>query len=82
MLFRSMEAAKVVKEEGGENDLLDRIAADPSFGLERAEIDSVMKPENFIGLSPIQVDAFLDGIIRPMLKRNKEILGEKALISV
>ena len=78
----SMEAARVVKEEGGENDLLNRIAEDPSFGLERAEIDSVMRPENFIGLSAIQVDAFIGGIIRPMLKNNQEILGEKSLISV
>ena len=41
-----MEAAKVVKEQGGENDLLARIAADPIFGVTLEELHDIVKPEN------------------------------------
>ena len=48
----SLAAAKVVKEEGGENDLVDRIAADPIFKITKEEILAVLKPENYIGRCP------------------------------
>lgn len=78
----SIAAAKIVKEEGGENDLVDRIAADSKFGITKEEIMSVLKPENFIGRCPQQVDRFISQCIDPVLEANKDVLGEKAELSV
>lgn len=65
----SMEAGKVVKMEGKPNDLLDRIANDDGFGLNRSDIDALLKVEDFIGRAPEQVKEFIDKYIDPLLKR-------------
>ena len=78
----SLAAAKVVKEEGGENDLIDRVCADPAFMLSHEEIDAILDPKNFTGRSSEQVTEFLSEVINPVLKDNKELLGEHAELSV
>ena len=78
----SQAAARVVKEEGGENDLVDRVAADPAFGLTKEEILAEMDPKAFTGRAPQQVDEFLAEYIQPVLDGNKEILGEKVELKV
>ncbi|MDE7280375.1 MAG: adenylosuccinate lyase, partial [Ruminiclostridium sp.] len=78
----SIAAAKVVKEDAGENDLVDRISADPNFRITKEEITAVLKPENFIGRCPRQVDRFIEECVEPVLKANKDVLGEKAELSV
>ena len=75
-------AARHVKEDGGANDLIDRVCADPAFGLTRAEIDAVLSPEHFTGRSAEQVTEYLDGMIRPLLEREKALLGEKQELHV
>lgn len=45
----SMAASKVIKEEGGENDLLERIAADPAFGVSLAQLEQIITPERHVG---------------------------------
>lgn len=80
--LHSIAAGKIVKEEGGENDLVDRIAADPMFMITKEEIEATLQPEHFTGRSAEQVDEFLDGFIRPILENNKDVLGEKAELSV
>ena len=62
----SMDAGRVVKVEGGKNDLLDRIAADSAFGVTREELEGIMKPENFVGRAPQQTQEFVDNEIQPM----------------
>lgn len=78
----SMEAGKVVKEEGKPNDLLDRIAADPLFGTTREALEEVMRPENYVGRAPEQVAEYLENVIKPILDENKDELGVKAEINV
>ena len=78
----SMAAGRIVKEEGGENDLVDRIAADPIFGVTKDEIMATLKPEHFTGRAPEQVAEFLAECVKPVLDANKDILGEKAELSV
>ena len=78
----SLAAAKVVKEEGGENDLLDRICNDPAFNLSREEVDGVMKPENFVGRAPSQVARYLEQVVAPLLEKNKGLLGVTAELKV
>ncbi len=80
--IHSMEAGKTVKMEGKDNNLAELIANDPLFGLSREEIDSVMKPENFVGRAPQQVDDFLGGYVNPVLEANKDLLGVEVEINV
>jgi adenylosuccinate lyase len=63
-----MAAAKRVKEEGRENDLLDRIAADPAFGLKHADLERLLNVKDFVGRAPAQVTEFVDTSIDPLLK--------------
>ena len=80
--IHSMEAGRVVKEEGRDNDLLDRIAADPAFGMTRDQLNAIMKPENFVGRAPEQTEEFLRDYVRPILDENRDSLGLKAEINV
>ena len=77
-----MAAGRVVKEEGKPNDLLERIATDPSFGMTMDQLKAIMKPENFVGRAPQQVEEFVEEVIQPILDANKELLGVKAEINV
>ena len=65
----SHAAARRVKLEGGANDLIDRIAADPLFPLSREEIVSQLYPALYIGRSVSQVEEFLRGVAQPILDR-------------
>lgn len=67
----SQAAARVVKEDGGENDLVDRLASDPLFNLSKEEIISLLKPENFVGLAPQQTREFLETVVQPILDSNE-----------
>ncbi len=71
----SMEASKIVKEEGKDNDLLFRIASDESFNLSIKEINTLLDPKLYVGRSPEQVDEFIEENIKPILNANKNILG-------
>ncbi len=66
----SMEAGKVVKEKGGENDLLDRIVNDDSFALNKEDINSLLNPSDYIGRSAMQVIEFIEENIDPILDVN------------
>ena len=78
----SMDAGKVVKVDGGENDLLKRIAADPAFGMTLEELESVMDPKNFVGRAPSQTQEFVDGFIKPVLEEKADLLGLNVEINV
>ena len=78
----SMEAGRNVKENGGENNLLELIAADPAFGLSLEDLKKTMEPSRYVGCAPAQVDAFLGQVVKPILEEYREVLGEKAEINV
>ena len=78
----SMLAGEQVKKYGRENDLVDRIAADPDFGMTKEEIVSILEPKNFVGRAPEQTREFLAEVIQPILDENKDILGVTAEINV
>ena len=65
----SHAAARRVKLEGGQNDLIDRIVSDPLFPLTREEIEAQMDPEQYVGRAPGQVTEFLAQEIAPLLAR-------------
>ena len=72
----SMQAAKRVKQEGKDNNLLDLILEDcDTFKMSREEILDIMDPKNFIGRAPEQVVEFVEEIVNPAINENKEQIG-------
>ena len=65
----SLAAGERVKMEGLDNDLLDRIAADPAFRVSRDDLEEELRPEKYIGRAPEQVDRFLEEWVTPVLAR-------------
>ena len=64
--IHSVAAAKVMKE-GGENDLLERIAGDDIFSAVKDQLDSLTNPADYVGRSPQQVDEFIDEVVAVQL---------------
>jgi adenylosuccinate lyase len=71
----AMDAAAEVKQHGRDNDLLDRLAADPAIGMSRAEIDAVLDLRQFVGRAPQQVVEFLADAVDPILARHADAGG-------
>ena len=78
----SMAAGEVVKVEGKPNDLLERIAADPAFGMTIEELRAELVPQNFVGRAPQQVAQFLQNDVQPILERYRDLLGLEVEIKV
>ncbi|MCI8519390.1 MAG: adenylosuccinate lyase [Clostridia bacterium] len=70
----SMEAAREVKEFGRQNDLVNRIAEDESFGFTKEEILDILNPDNLCGRAPHQVEEYVYGVIDPILEEYKELI--------
>ena len=67
--LHSMAAARRMKEDGADADLLERIAQDQGFGLADGELDDLIDPARFVGRAPEQVARFLDEAVAPVLTR-------------
>ncbi|MEL7625177.1 MAG: adenylosuccinate lyase [Clostridiales bacterium] len=65
----SMEVVKAMREEGEENRLLAKIAADPAFRLTLEELQAMLKPAEFVGRAPQQTAEFLRDYIEPELAK-------------
>lgn len=78
----SMAASKVIKEEGGENDLLKRIADDPMFGVTLEELEKILEPSRYVGRAPKQTEDFLNDCVYPILKEYEDIKIDEVEINV
>jgi len=78
----SMEAGRMVKEEGKSNDLIERILADSTFKMSEEEVRTLLKPINFVGRAPEQVVEYIAEYIKPILDENKQVLGKSVELSV
>ena len=78
----AMDAGKVVKEQGGANDLLERIAADPAFGLTMKKKKKIVVPEHYTGRSSSQVVEFVENCVKPALVKFKGELGKDFELTV
>ncbi len=78
----SMEASKVIKEEGGENDLLERIANDKAFGVTLEQLNSIISPEKYVGRACEQTSEFLAEDVTQALAPYKDMEIEKTEITV
>lgn len=77
----SMEAGAVVKQQGGDNDLIQRIKKDKAFEAVWDHIDNIMDPKNFIGRAEAQTEEFVNEHIIPVL-RSEQISEEETEINV
>ena len=78
----SMEAGKHVKQDGRDNDLLELIAASDDFNLTIDELNGYMNPADYTGRSADQVDIYLENYVKPVIEKNKDLLGVEAQILV
>ena len=78
----SMAASKVIKEEGGENDLLERIANDEAFGVTLEELENILQPEKYTGRAKEQTEDFLNEYVYPALEKYKDIESDRPEINV
>jgi adenylosuccinate lyase len=78
----SMQAGAHVKRDGLENDLLDLIAADKMFGMTKEELMERMKPEDYVGRAPRQVEKYLAEFVRPVLDERKDLISAGGEIKV
>ena len=78
----SIEAGRRVKQGDGNNDLLERIAADPAFGVTLEELQGMLSPSRYVGRAPEQTAEFLSLQVNPILERHRDKLGINVEISV
>jgi adenylosuccinate lyase len=63
----SLAAARALKDGADRNDMLERLAADPEFGVSIDEMRRTLDPRRFVGRAPQQVDEFLNEIVEPLI---------------
>ncbi|MBQ1351525.1 MAG: adenylosuccinate lyase, partial [Oscillospiraceae bacterium] len=78
----SVSTAKEVKLYGAENNLLNRIANDPRFGLTMEEIQALLPFEKFTGRAKEQTEEFLSEYVQPTLEKHAALLGIAVSINV
>lgn len=75
----AMDATHKMKEEGNKNDLLERIAQDPSFSRIISKLKDISDPMKLVGRAPQQVEEFIRQSINPLLKRFNHLLDKKLI---
>jgi adenylosuccinate lyase len=63
----SVASARAMKDAGGRNDMLERLAGDPDYGVAITDLREALDPHRFIGRSAAQVDEFLEDVVEPLL---------------
>ena len=69
--IHSIAAAEQVKVYGRDNDLLQRIAEDPAFGLTAEKLEALAEPSAFTGMAGSQCARYLNDVIKPILEQNR-----------
>ena len=78
----SVEAARQVKLYGKDNDLIERVIADESFGLSKEEIEKLMDPIKFTGMASSQCKKFIEEEVNPLLEKETSRKKVSASINV
>jgi adenylosuccinate lyase len=68
----SLAAARALKDGADRNDMLERLAADPEFGVPMDDMRRTLDPRRFVGRAPEQVDEFLSEIVEPLIARQDD----------
>jgi adenylosuccinate lyase len=77
-----MEAGAVVKHEGKDNDLIERIVKEPMFGVTMEDMKKVLNPAHYVGRAPQQTEEYINNVVKPVLDANKEVLLDDAELNV
>lgn len=78
----SIMAAEQVKLYGNENDLIERIKNDDSFGLSAMELEVLLDPVKFTGMAEYQCEKFVTETVKPLLEKNKQRVNVEAQVNV
>lgn len=78
----SVDAAKAVKLDGADNDLLQRIQNDPIFKLTKEEIDEILDVKSFTGRAEKQVEEYVSEVVDPLLEKNADSVVETGAVTV
>lgn len=78
----SMQAGKNVKENGGDNNLIELIKNDKTFTAVHGKLGSILDANNFIGRAPSQTVEFIENEIKPILNENTAVLGQKGDVKI
>lgn len=78
----SVDAAKAVKLDGVDNDLLQRIQNDPIFKLTKEEIDEILDVKSFTGRAEKQVEEYVSEVVDPLLEKNADSVVETGAVTV
>lgn len=78
----SVDAAKAVKLDGADNDLLQRIQNDPLFKLTKEEIDEILDVKAFTGRAEKQVEEYVSEVVDPLLEKNVDSVVETGAVTV
>ena len=63
-----LAALEQIKEEGADNDFIERLACDKRLPLTHEEIIKLLEPINYVGRAPEQVDEYLTNTVQPLIK--------------
>ena len=69
----SIMAAEQVKLYGNENDLIERIRKDDSFGLTAMELEILLDPVKFTGMAEYQCEKFISETVKPFLAQEQSV---------
>ena len=64
---------RILSEAPAVHDMLDRLSADPAFGVPVADMEAALDPHRFVGRAPQQVDEFLADVVEPLLAGHTEL---------
>jgi adenylosuccinate lyase len=80
----SHQSSIVVKEEGGKNDLIERIKKSKFFEPLWNEVDGMLDPKNFIGRSPEQVVSYCGegGEVQEALEKYKKYIDASKAVEL
>ena len=76
----AMQAGRRVKEEGLDNDLLERICADPAFAVSMDELRPLLDPHRYTGLAPKQTEDFVNNVVKPLLSGGGIVCGAEITV--
>ncbi|MBP3470567.1 MAG: adenylosuccinate lyase, partial [Lachnospiraceae bacterium] len=78
----SIMAAEQVKLYGNENDLIERIKKDDTFGLSAMELEVLLDPVKFTGMAEYQCEKFVTETVKPLLEKNEQRVNVEAQVNV
>ena len=71
-----MAASARIKQDGLENDLMDRLMADPDFHLDEDGVNHALDPSRYIGCAVHQTERYLSEVIQPILEKYKDLFRD------